>query len=87
MPDKPAPSTFVVVYPPQVPKIKFRLARHERFAPKALVDSREPREPIINYKGGVFSELDHSNELNHSVSIVGWGYDDSSSTEYWYVIN
>jgi len=32
-------------------------------------------EPILNYKGGVFDDEEAGTELNHAISIVGWGVD------------
>jgi len=36
-------------------------------------------EPMVNYKGGIYSDADESKELNHAISIVGWGFDDATS--------
>ena len=45
-------------------------------------------EKLHNYKGGIFSQITTSAaHINHIVSIVGWGYDEESDTEYWVVRN
>lgn len=44
-------------------------------------------EPIVHYKGGVYDDDSHSSNTNHIVSIVGWGVDDISDTEYWIIRN
>lgn len=43
--------------------------------------------PILNYKGGVFSDETASRNIDHIVSIVGWGKDPSSGKKYWIVRN
>lgn len=44
-------------------------------------------EPIVDYKGGIFSDANESKATNHIVSIVGWGTDDVSGKKYWIVRN
>jgi cathepsin X len=44
-------------------------------------------EPIVNYKGGVFTDDSYSQDTNHIVSIVGWGTDEDSGVKYWIVRN
>jgi cathepsin X len=43
-------------------------------------------EPILQYHGGVFNNAGESREINHIVSITGWGVD-GSGVEYWIVRN
>jgi len=40
-----------------------------------------------NYHGGIYSEYVPSPSINHMVSVVGWGFDNSTSTAYWVVRN
>lgn len=35
------------------------------------------------YKGGVYSEVNSFPMINHEISIVGWGVDEETSTDYW----
>lgn len=35
------------------------------------------------YTGGIYSEFSVLPEINHIISVVGWGYDDASSTPFW----
>lgn len=44
-------------------------------------------EPILDYKGGIFNNPEESNTINHIISIVGWGYDNSTNINYWIVRN
>ena len=37
------------------------------------------------YKGGIFMQYNKVSEINHSVSVVGWGVE--NGTEYWVVRN
>lgn len=37
------------------------------------------------YTGGIYSE--HGDSINHIVSVVGWGVDNSTKDEYWMVRN
>jgi len=37
-----------------------------------------------HYQGGIYSEkLHHPIQLNHEISVVGWGFDKETGTEYW----
>jgi len=35
------------------------------------------------YKGGIYSEYQWWPLINHEISVVGWGFDEPSQTEYW----
>jgi cathepsin X len=35
------------------------------------------------YTGGIYKEKKLLPYLNHEIAVVGWGYDEESSTEYW----
>jgi cathepsin X len=39
------------------------------------------------YKGGIYAEYSADPEINHIISIVGWGVEESTQTEYWIVRN
>jgi len=36
-----------------------------------------------NYFGGIYSEVKKFPMLNHEISIVGWGLEEATGTEYW----
>ena len=42
--------------------------------------------PIVGYTGGVFASSQFS-ELNHAISVVGWGVTKDGNTPYWVVRN
>lgn len=44
-------------------------------------------EPIVEYKGGVYSDDSKSQQTNHIVSIVGWGVDEETGEQHWIVRN
>lgn len=44
-------------------------------------------EPIVGYKGGVFTDDSFPQETNHIVSIVGWGIDKETGEQHWIVRN
>mmetsp|Transcript_12045 Transcript_12045/g.15249 ORF Transcript_12045/g.15249 Transcript_12045/m.15249 type:complete len:358 (-) Transcript_12045:371-1444(-) len=44
-------------------------------------------EPILDYKGGIFTDETAEKTSNHIVSIVGWGYDEESGKRHWIVRN
>uniref|UniRef100_A0A7S2XRN5 Peptidase C1A papain C-terminal domain-containing protein n=1 Tax=Attheya septentrionalis TaxID=420275 RepID=A0A7S2XRN5_9STRA len=44
-------------------------------------------EPIVGYKGGIFTDDTAPQYSNHIVSIVGWGYDEDENIEYWVIRN
>jgi cathepsin X len=42
-------------------------------------------EPLLEYKGGIYTDDSEPQQTNHIVSIVGWGTEDGQ--EYWIVRN
>jgi cathepsin X len=45
-------------------------------------------DPILNYQGGIVNDTSILHMLvNHIVSIVGWGYDETLDVSYWIVRN
>jgi len=44
-------------------------------------------EPLVEYQGGIFNEPHASRQINHVVSINGWGYDSELDKQYWIVRN
>jgi cathepsin X len=42
---------------------------------------------ITAYTGGIITDTDASGGVDHVISVVGWGYDDKSSSQYWLVRN
>jgi len=44
-------------------------------------------EPILDYKGGVFRDDSFSQGVNHVVSLVGWGTDESTGKKHWIIRN
>lgn len=44
-------------------------------------------EPIANYDGGIFDKPESSSNINHIISLVGWGYDGTKNGSYWIVRN
>lgn len=44
-------------------------------------------EPLVHYKGGIFRDDGAKKEIDHEVSIVGWGYDEDEDVHYWIVRN
>ena len=41
--------------------------------------------PILNYTGGLVT--DKSADIDHSISVVGWGVDEATGTSYWEMRN
>ena len=35
------------------------------------------------YTGGIYEELIENPEINHSISVIGWGVEESTGIEYW----
>jgi cathepsin X len=35
------------------------------------------------YEGGIYSEENSWPMINHEISVVGWGFDEATQTEYW----
>lgn len=44
-------------------------------------------EPIVGYRGGIFTDDSYSDMTNHIVSIVGWGMDEETGKKHWIVRN
>ena len=44
-------------------------------------------EPIVHYKGGIYTDSSHSTSTNHIVSITGWGTEEETGIKYWIVRN
>ena len=43
----------------------------------------EVTDKFEKYEGGIYSEFKLVPQLNHEISVVGWGYDEKTKTEYW----
>merc|ERR1719253_863938 len=66
-------------------KMKAALAK---FGPLAVsVDDGGKGGPWMSYKGGVLSGGGCSGDLNHGVTLVGYGTDKKSGKDYWLVKN
>jgi cathepsin X len=44
-------------------------------------------EAIVDYMGGVLDVPHKPKIINHVISIVGWGYDESTNKQYWIIRN
>lgn len=44
-------------------------------------------EVIVDYKSGILDAPNKLKIVNHIISIVGWGYDESSGKQYWNIRN
>jgi Papain family cysteine protease len=44
-------------------------------------------EPIVDYKGGVFTDESFSQDTNHIISIVGWETDPATGEVSWVIRN
>lgn len=40
-----------------------------------------------DYQGGIYSEFIEDPQINHEISVVGWGKDQTSGKEYWIARN
>ena len=43
--------------------------------------------PILNYVGGIASMPKKDKEVDHIISIVGWGYSNNTQQQYWIIRN
>jgi cathepsin X len=42
---------------------------------------------LFNYTGGIVTKDGRKDEINHAISVVGWGYSDFLNNSYWIVRN
>jgi cathepsin X len=42
---------------------------------------------ILNYPGGIFDNPNAGQDIDHIISVTGWGYDSSTGKKYWNVRN
>ncbi len=42
---------------------------------------------VLNYQGGILDMPNESKDIDHIISITGWGYDESTNKQYWNVRN
>lgn len=42
---------------------------------------------LEKYTGGIYTEYSALPQINHIVSVTGWGFDNATQTEYWIVRN
>jgi cathepsin X len=43
--------------------------------------------PIVNYQGGILDVPNEAKDIDHIISIVGWGHDEKSDKQYWIIRN
>ena len=43
--------------------------------------------PILDYKGGIFDNVNASHNIDHIISVIGWGFSKKSNKQYWIVRN
>eukprot|EP00475_Leptophrys_vorax_P037266 TRINITY_DN63_c0_g1_i1.p1 TRINITY_DN63_c0_g1~~TRINITY_DN63_c0_g1_i1.p1 ORF type:complete len:343 (-),score=104.48 TRINITY_DN63_c0_g1_i1:31-1059(-) len=43
--------------------------------------------PLVEYTGGIYSDTTQSTDTDHVISIVGWGTDAKTKSQYWIVRN
>lgn len=44
-------------------------------------------EKFMNYTGGVYAEHNDNFDIDHAISVAGWGVDSDTGIEYWIVRN
>ena len=44
-------------------------------------------EPLLNYTGGIISAPHEDKGVNHIISVIGWGYDETGDRQFWIVRN
>ena len=42
---------------------------------------------VLNYNGGILDLPNESKDIDHIISITGWGYDETTNKQYWNVRN
>lgn len=43
--------------------------------------------PIVDYEGGIFTDDSYGPDIDHVISIVGWGKDEETGVQYWIIRN
>lgn len=43
--------------------------------------------PLVDYTGGVYNDDSQSTDIDHVISVVGWGYSEELKKQYWIVRN
>lgn len=44
-------------------------------------------EELLKYRGGVFHDKTNATDIDHAISVVGWGQDPETMASYWVVRN
>lgn len=62
-----------------------RVAIVHRFPFKTLISINS--ELVKNYTGGVFYDTTNATEIDHDISVVGYGIDKATGWKYWLIRN
>jgi len=59
----------------------------ELYAHGPITCAIQATQALDDYTGGIYQEYIANPQLNHAISVTGWGFDEETQTEYWIVRN
>jgi len=70
-----------------LPSGDYKAMKAEIFARGPISCGIQATAELDKYRGGIFQQHISDPQINHIISVTGWGFDNKTNTEYWIVRN